>query len=311
MIRTEALTKYFGRRCAVRDFEVEIDPRRIVGFLGLNGAGKTTTLRMLAGLLAPSEGRVWIDDQDLAGPTGHRTRARIGFLPDRPPVHEDMAVADFVRFAGRLRGASVSAARVDEVLERTALTEVRAETIAHLSHGYRQRVGLAQAIVHDPALVILDEPTSGLDPRQIVQMRALVKGLGERHTVLLSSHNLHEVSETCDEILLIDEGRLAARGSPRELEERLGGTARLQLTVVGPMSEVEASVERLKAAGVGEVQLRASVEEGVHQLSVATTRLPEDVAGAAFEAGLRIRRLTDAEGDLERLFARLTGKAQA
>lgn len=302
MIRTESLTKYFGSRCAVDDFDVEISSHQIVGFLGLNGAGKTTTLRMLSGLLAPSAGRVLIEDEDLAGPRGHRARARIGFLPDRPPVYEEMSVTSYLSFAARLRGHPGPASRIAEVLERTGLSRYASEPIAQLSHGYRQRVGIAQAIVHDPALVILDEPMSGLDPRQVIEMRQVVRSLGADHTVLLSSHNLTEVGETCDQLLLIDEGRLVAQGSPEELSAKLAHGGRLAVTVVGGRAEVEAVVARLEAS-----ETRVSDgSAGAVEVEIEAKAAAEDIARAFFEAGLGVRRLQPASSPLEGLFAELT-----
>lgn len=309
MIRTESLTKYFGSRRAVDGFEVEIGAEGVVGFLGLNGAGKTTTLRMLAGLLAPSAGRVLVDGADLAGPDGDRARARIGFLPDRPPIYEEMSVRRFLDFAARLRGHPGGARRVDEVLGRTGLDAYADEPIAHLSHGYRQRAGIAQAIVHDPALVILDEPTSGLDPAQIVEMRAMVRSLGDEHTVLLSSHNLTEVSETCDQVLVIDEGRLAAQGTPDELAAKLGASAqRHALTLVGDGGALErALVEAEGAALIGARALRSEGE--VHTLDVEITGAAEALTRCLFEAGLGLRRVEPARTGLEGLFAELSRRA--
>ncbi|MEL6183721.1 MAG: ABC transporter ATP-binding protein [Myxococcota bacterium] len=307
MIRTESLTKYFGARCAVDGFDVEISPHQIVGFLGLNGAGKTTTLRMLSGLLAPSSGRVLVEDEDLSGPQGHRARARIGFLPDRPPVYEEMTVSGYLTFAARLRGHPGGSSRIAEVLSRTGLETYASDPISQLSHGYRQRVGIAQAIVHDPALVILDEPMSGLDPRQVVEMRQVVRSLGADHTVLLSSHNLTEVGETCDQLLLIDEGRLVAQGSPGELTARLGGTGRLAVTVVGERSAVDAVMTQLEAT-------QAEILDpglGAFEVELESARPAEEVARAFFEAGLGVRRLQPATSPLEGLFAELTKEEAA
>lgn len=310
MIRTESLTKYFGRRCAVSNFDVEIESHQIVGFLGLNGAGKTTTLRMLVGLLAPSSGRVLVDGEDLAGSHGERARARIGFLPDRPPVHEEMLVREYLDFAAKLRGHPGGSSRVGDVLERTALGDYADEPIAHLSHGYRQRVGIAQAIVHDPAFVVLDEPTTGLDPVQIVDMRSLIRSLREDHTVVLSSHNLNEVSETCDEIILINEGKLAAQGTPDGLSEKLGAGHGFELTLVGDKDAVTGALSRAEAGGLIKSYLvEASTDPGAHDATVTGQEAPEDIAQFLFSAGVGIRRLQPGRSDLEGLFAELTRRA--
>ncbi len=311
MIRTEALTKFFGPRRAVDQLDLEIGEREVVGFLGLNGAGKTTALRLLAGLLAPSSGRVFVDGQDMSGPRGHAARARIGFLPDRPPVYEEMTVRAYVSFAGKLRGNGGSPSRVAEVLSRTGLDEMADEPIGHLSHGYRQRVGIAQAIVHDPALVILDEPTSGLDPRQIVDMRTLIRGLRDDHTVLLSSHNLGEVSEICDQLIVIDEGRLKAQGTPAELAERLEhGADRYAIDVRSEAPAAEAALRSLEANGLSTAgRIEPADAPGTVTLELVLAAPPERVSRALFEAGLDIVRMQPSLTPLETLFAELTRRA--
>lgn len=306
MIRTVALTKWFGSRKALDDFEVEIGPRRVVGFLGLNGAGKTTTLRMLAGLMAPSSGHIFIGEAELTGPNGHMVRSRIGFLPDRPPVYEDMRVADYVAFAAKLRGHSGSPTRVEAVLERLELSDRKHEAIGELSHGYRQRVGLAQAIVHEPDLVLLDEPTTGLDPKQIQQMRSLVRRIAEDHTVILSSHNLHEVEETCDEVLLVDEGRLVAQGSPDELRSRVGETRTLRLDVVGSSETLHSWLAAGSAADHWPSEPELESEGELHTLVLQPSISVEAVARSAVEAKLGLRRLEPVATGLEGLFAQLT-----
>lgn len=311
MIRTESLTKYFGQRCAIRDFDVEIESREIVGFLGLNGAGKTTALRMLAGILAPSSGRVVVDGEDLEGPNGHHARARIGFLPDRPPLYEEMSVRAYLIFAAKLRGHEGDDRRVAEVLERTALVEYADAPITTLSHGYRQRVGIAQAIVHDPALVILDEPTSGLDPRQIVDMRALIRSLRDAHTVLLSSHNLNEVSETCDQVLVIDDGRLEAQGAPQELAARLGGVGRkMSFDLVGSPESIDGALHAALESGLISSHEREGPRDAdAHIVVLEMLGEPEAIARHFFEAGLGLRRMQPSRTELEGLFAELTRRA--
>ena len=214
MIEVEGLTKYYGARAAIRDLTFSIGRGEVIGFLGLNGAGKSTTLKVLGCVLLPTAGRVVIDGFDVTRDP-HEIRKRIGFLPDTPPLYNEMTVGGYLDFVARLRGvpAREAAGRVAEVEKKTAIADVHDEMIATLSHGYRQRVGLAQAIVHNPALLILDEPTSGLDPEQIVEMRSLIHGLRGEHTILLSSHNLPEVSQTCDRLLVIHQGSIVAVGS--------------------------------------------------------------------------------------------------
>ena len=224
MIEITDLYKYYGERKAIGPLSFSIAAGEIVGLLGLNGAGKTTTLRILACDLLPSGGAVRVDGLDVVDEP-HEVRQRIGYLPDRPPLYEDMSVHDYLVFAARLRGvpAAEAARRAGEAEELTQTSGVKDDPIHTLSHGYKQRVGIAQAIVHRPRLLVLDEPISGLDPVQIVEMRNLLLSLKEKHTILLSSHILSEISETCDRILVIKDGRIAATGTEGELSRRLAG----------------------------------------------------------------------------------------
>lgn len=307
MIRTEALTKFYGTRCAVRDLNLQIADHEIVGFLGLNGAGKTTALRMLAGLLAPSSGKIEVEGRDLGGDHAEDVRWRIGFLPDRPPLYDDMTVRSYLGFAARLRGFEEARVdrRVDEVLELTALTQYSDEVISHLSHGYRQRAGIAQAVIHDPALVILDEPTSGLDPVQIVEMRKLIRDLKAQHTVLLSSHNLPEISQTCDRLLVIRDGQLVATGSEADLSQKLGSGAKVELELVGGGEQVEAALQKAKVAQLISTYTKEQ-REGGWQVQATLQAAPEALAKACVEAGLGLRRLQPLATELENLFLELT-----
>ena len=308
MIRTESLTKFYGSRCAVRDLSLSIESREIVGFLGLNGAGKTTVLRMLAGQLSPSAGRIEIDGRDMVA-GGKDMRWRIGFLPERPPLYEDMPVRRYLDFAARLRGYDPSRAsrRVDEVLATTGLTAYADEQISNLSHGYRQRVGIAQAIVHDPALVILDEPNNGLDPAQIKEMRTLIRELRSRHTVLLSSHILPEISQTCDRLLVIREGELVAAGTESELSSRFTDTRKLVVEVSGDAGIIETTLLNLKNQNVITWYERNERAVGLSSVRVSLAEdTPEAVARALVQSGLGLRRLEPMSTELEALFLQLT-----
>src|SRR5712692_3042713 len=234
MIQVDGLTKYYGEQAAIRDLTFTIERGEVIGFLGLNGAGKTTTLRILGCVLLPTSGRVQIDGLDVAVDT-HEIRKRIGFLPDVPPLYPEMTVSPYLEFVARLRGvpAEQVKSRVAKVEEQMAITDVCEEVIGSLSHGYRQRVGLAQALVHNPALLVMDEPTSGLDPVQIVEMRNLIRSLRGSHTILLSSHILSEISQTCDRLLVIQAGEIVAQGSEQELASRMGGAGAVELEVRG------------------------------------------------------------------------------
>ena len=234
MIEVKGLTKYYGEHAAIHDLNFAIDRGEVIGFLGLNGAGKTTTLKILGCVLLPTAGEVTVDGIDIARDP-HAVRRRIGFLPDTPPLYGEMTVGRYLTFAAELRGVpKTEAARaVAEAEEKTATREVHDQLISSLSHGYRQRVGVAQALVHKPQLLILDEPTSGLDPVQIVEMRATIKVLRGEHTILLSSHILSEISQTCDRLLVIQNGEIVAQGSEQELATQLGGGGTIEIEVVG------------------------------------------------------------------------------
>lgn len=307
MIRTESLTKFYGNRCAVRNLTVSIESREIVGFLGLNGAGKTTALRMLAGQLSPSAGTIQIDGRDMfAG--GREMRWRIGFLPERPPLYEDMPVRRYLDFAARLRGYDPSRVerRIEEVLTTTALREYADEVISNLSHGYRQRVGIAQAIIHDPALVILDEPNNGLDPAQIKEMRSLIRELRNRHTILLSSHILPEISQTCDRLLIIRDGELVSVGTEAELSQKLGDTRRLRLELSGDASLIERTLSGLVASQIL-TRFECAEKSEFHEVKVGlASDRPDVLSRAIVEAGIGLRRLEPIATELESLFLQLT-----
>ena len=224
MIEVKGLTKYYGEVAAIRDLDFSIERGEVIGFLGLNGAGKTTALKILGCVLLPTAGDVTVDGIDIARDP-HEVRRRIGFLPDTPPLYNDMTVGRYLKFAAELRGVPASAVdkAVGDAEEKTALRDKHDQSIFSLSHGYRQRVGVAQALVHNPKLLILDEPTSGLDPRQILEMRSMIRALRGEHTVLLSSHILSEISQTCDRLLVIHGGEIIAQGSEQDLATQLGG----------------------------------------------------------------------------------------
>jgi ABC-2 type transport system ATP-binding protein len=320
MIEVANLSKYYGGKRALGPVSFGIARGETVGFLGLNGAGKTTALRILACDLRPSAGTVTVDGIDaLADP--YQVRRRIGFLPETPPLYQDMSVQGFLAFAADLRGVSARerAKLVAEAVEVTDLGDVLHDPITTLSHGFRQRVGVAQAIVHKPALVILDEPTRGLDPRQIVEMRKLIHGLKQRHTVLISSHILSEVSQTCDRLLVFGDGRLLGAGTEGELAAHEGNVKNVSITVRVPHGQGEPYRDGAgdPKAAIGTVLHRL---DGVTQVSepqargdgwavsIACTRdLRGEISRAVVQAGLDLLKLDYERSELENTFLTLVG----
>ncbi len=309
MIETKHLTKDYEDLRAVDDVSLSIERGQCVGLLGLNGAGKTTLLRMLCGLLTPSEGDIRIDGLDATEET-LAVRGRIGFLPENPPLYPEMTVAKFLRFSALLRGVPALGveARVQETAQRCQIADRLGDRIETLSYGYRKRVGIAQAIVHQPALVILDEPIAGLDPRQIVEMRELVRSLRGEHTVLLSSHNLPEISQTCDKLLVMDRGRIIQQGSEHELAELFGRRRRVLLQVRGERARVKDTLSRVN--GVSGVQILGEADGVVEAEIESAADVREEAARAVIGAGLGLLTLSRKELDLEGVFLRLTGSRE-
>jgi len=304
MIEVSGLTRYYGHFPAVKDISFEVMEGEIIGVLGLNGAGKSTTLKVLAGLIPASSGRVTIDGTEISE-ASDAFKARIGYLPEDPPLYRDMTVEAFLRHMARLRG--MSSADVDKRLpEVIALADLKGrehQVIGTLSHGYRKRVGIAQAVMHNPRLLILDEPISGLDPVQIIEMRKVVRNLGAGRAVLISSHILSEISQTCDRIFVIHEGKLVAQGTESQLTQRLGD-ARLVLTVRGDQAAFEGwlrahpKVESVQARTVPAPYASAIVDL---QGDIREQFIPE-LSAAGF--GIRLVEVPDEE--LEEVFLGLT-----
>lgn len=305
MIEAADIYKHYGARAALDGVSFQIAPGEVVGFLGLNGAGKTTMLKVLCGLLLPSAGQVRVFDVDgVKDPLS--LRKNIGFLPDRAPLYGEMTVRAMLTYAGRLNGVDGKRihGRVSEVLALASLDNVADDLVETLSHGYRQRVGIAQAIVHEPRLVVLDEPISGLDPAQIVAMRGLIRGLKDKHTVLLSSHILGEISQTCDRILVLHAGRIVAQGTEAELT--LGGQKRAEIVARGSLADIEKG-ELLAVDGVADVEA-LPLEDGLVRLRArfASNEVREQLVRSLVQAGFGIRTVMDLESDLEAVFLKLT-----
>ena len=311
MISVEGLTHYYGERRAVEDIGFEIAENEIVGILGLNGAGKSTTLKVLAGLLIPTAGTVKIDGTDLVSASAE-FRSRIGYLPEDPPLYKEMTVVEFLTYCGQLKGRSAAdvKARMPEVLHTCQLEHVQHRVINELSHGYRKRVGIAQAIIHQPRLIILDEPISGLDPKQIVEMRGVVRELGKQCTVLISSHILGEIGETCDRVIVLNGGKIVASGRADQLAAQAGAVGtRVTLVVRGEKSTIEAALRSVSAVQTVSVEGEADGTAKVH-LAMATDAR-ESVVAALVTAGVGVRRMVEDESELENIFLGLTQGATA
>ena len=315
MIRASNLSKFYGGKRALGPVTFEINDGETVGFLGLNGAGKTTALRILACDLRPSAGTIEVGGVDaVAAP--HEVRKRIGFLPENPPLYVDMVVSDYLRFSGELRGMTAAEVkrRLPEVLEITDLADVASDQISTLSHGYRQRVGVAQAIVHDPKFLILDEPTRGLDPVQIVEMRNLIHDLKQNHTVLISSHILTEISQTCDRLLVLGRGKLLGSGSEQDLATSEAEIRQVTVIVRAAGNEdPKGQIRSVLAAVDGVKAVAAPYEQGGGlAFALETTKdCRAEVSRAVVSAKLDLLKLDYARSELENTFIRLVGGSDA
>ncbi|HYM10424.1 MAG TPA: ATP-binding cassette domain-containing protein [Bryobacterales bacterium] len=308
MIKVEGLTKRYGRTTAVDHISFEVEKGQIVGFLGPNGAGKTTTMRVLTCFLPPTEGTASVAGFDvLEHPL--EVKRHIGYLPETPPLYPEMEVDEYLTFAGRIKGVSAGdiRRRVSDVVERCALGDVRDRLISKLSRGYRQRVGLAQALIHNPDVLILDEPTAGLDPKQIIETRKLIRELSGEHTIILSTHILPEVSTTCQLVIIINQGRLEAIDTPENLTARLQGHETIFLEVEGPADQVGAKLERLD--GVSRVTRKdgqANRTGWEIELAAKNHNIRSELARLVVGSGWGLHELRPVGLSLEEIFLKLT-----
>jgi ABC-2 type transport system ATP-binding protein len=309
MLEVEGLTKYYGHKRAVDQVSFRIDKGEIIGLLGLNGSGKTTLLRILAGNLLPTAGRVTIGGIDLLQEP-HEVKKNLSFLPETPPLYGDMKVRPYLRFVGRLKGMDQAKLRerLPAVEARTAIADVGNEIISHLSFGYRQRVAIAMALLHDPQLLLLDEPASGLDPVQIVEMRQLIRSLHGNHTVILSSHLLPEISQICDRILMIQEGEIIGEGPEEELAQRFTRKIRVRMQVKGARADIEACLGELPE--VEEIEWIAE-EDGRPSFVLSLSEdVRETISLKLADRGLGTLEMARTDLDLENTFLRLMLKEE-
>ncbi len=307
MIRIEHLTRYYGKRLAVDDISFTVEKGEIVGFLGPNGAGKTTTMRVITGYLMPSRGDVWIGDHRMTADSLEGRRL-IGYLPEVIPLYTDMTVRAFLTYAGRLRGLEKAACRrrVEEVVGQCALEEYVDVLLGKLSRGFRQRVGLAQAIIHDPPVLVLDEPTVGIDPIQVAQTRKLIRELGRNRTILLSTHILPEVSMICERVIIIHKGRIAAQDRIENLSLILKGGRRIRLRVRGPAPEVTERLGRIRS--IREVRF----EDPYHVVEFPGDAEPQAaITDLVVQAGWTLLSMEAMEMSLEDIFLQLTTEEAA
>jgi ABC-2 type transport system ATP-binding protein len=317
MITVKELTKRYARTVAVDQISFEVAKGQIVGFLGPNGAGKTTTMRMLTCFLPPSAGTANVAGFDvLEQPL--EVKKRIGYLPETPPIYPEMETAEYLKFVGRLKGLSGSNLqnRVDYVCDRCAIADVKEKLLGKLSKGYRQRVGLAQAIIHNPDVLILDEPTAGLDPKQINETRDLIKDLSGDHTIILSTHILPEVEQTCEQVIIINKGKLVATDSVRNLQARARGAESVVVEIAGRDGCLQVPIVQHKleqVSGVSRVLCKQQVDSRA-QFEVESEKgrlVRGDLARTVVQCGWDLNELRPAAMSLEEIFLQLTENESA
>jgi ABC-2 type transport system ATP-binding protein len=312
VIEVQHLTKRYGRVTAVDDVTFRVERGEILGFLGPNGAGKTTTMRVLTGYMPASSGRAVVAGFDVFEQPLEAKR-RTGYLPETPPLYPEMTVRDYLEFVARIKGVPSGERknRVNTAMERTRVSDMAARHCGKLSKGYRQRVGLAQALLHNPDVLILDEPTAGLDPKQIIETRELIKQLAGDHTIILSTHILPEVSQTCQRVVIINRGRVVAVDSPANLTRRLGGAQAVYVQVDGAADQAPAALQRI--AGITRVTEVDRLEGvvGYELESDAGHDLRRDIARAVVTSGWGLLELRPVRVSLEDIFLQLTTQEQS
>ncbi len=311
-IQAENLTKVYGTRRVVDHVSFQVAHGEVLGFLGPNGAGKTTTMRILAGYTPPTSGRAFIGGHDVAS-DGFRARARIGYLPENAPLYLQMTVRDYLRFMAEIKGCRRVALHktLDAAVEECGLGEAAGRVIGNLSRGFRQRVGLAQAILGDPEVLILDEPTVGLDPRQIAEIRRMIKGMAGRRTVLLSTHILPEVGMLCRKVIVIDRGKIVASGTPEKLVSSLKTEEPIAVTIEGDGAKARELIERV--GGILRVELREDTDAGRPSFRIYPSALSDpraEIAKMLVQGGIGVVEIGALGASLEDVFLRVISSAE-
>ena len=310
MIELRHVTKRYGAKCAVDDISVTIGEHQVVGFLGRNGAGKSTTMNMITGYISASEGQILLDGMDVLEQP-REVKRRIGYLPELPPLYMDMTVDEYLRFCcdiKEVRRASRKA-HLDDIYNLVRIENVKDRLIKNLSKGYKQRVGLAQALIGNPEVIILDEPTVGLDPKQIIEMRRLITGLGKSHTVILSSHILSEVADVCDDVIIINQGHLVAHDSLKNLTNGIGDFNRTEVRIQGPEKPVSRLLHDIP--GVKEVTSLGTKEDGSFDFEIVSdlgVDIRRPMVNSVLSGGYSLLMLKPTDVTLEDIFLRLTSE---
>jgi ABC-2 type transport system ATP-binding protein len=307
VIEVDNLTKRYGRTTAVDGISFVVKKGEILGFLGPNGAGKTTTMRILTCYLPPTEGTARVAGHDVfLEPL--EVKKRVGYIPETPPLYPDMEVATFLDFCAKIKGVAKAQrqARVDSAMEKCRVGDVRKTLIGRLSKGYRQRVGLAQAILHDPPVLILDEPTAGLDPKQIIETRDLIKALGGEHTIILSTHILPEVSMTCGRVVIINKGKVVAEDTPENLTHRLRSAGTLRLDVRGDPAAVAEALRSVPGVTAVRPHAQAGGTAALDVEAAAGADVRADLSRAVVQKGFDLLGLQQVGMSLEEIFLHLT-----
>ena len=306
MIQATGLTHYYGTFPAIEDVSFNVKKGEILGFLGPNAAGKTTTMRIITGFMPPTRGKATLDGYDVVEQS-LEVRRRIGYLPETVPLYTDMTVSGYLSYMGTLRGMSPKRIkqRTSEVIDVCRLSDYRKTVIGKLSKGFRQRVGIAQAIIHEPEVLVLDEPTIGIDPIQVVETRRLIQDLGKQQTVVLSSHILPEVSMICQRVLIIHQGKIVAEDSPRNLAQRLQGVERLEIEIGGPVAEVLPALRKVK--GVTAATHNRNQDRDIYVVQARQgADLRDEISRAVISNGWSLLSMQLVGMSLEDVFLKLT-----